>query len=178
MNSVQVRQAGVSDVVTLSRVGMQSFVDAYRGTADDQDIDKHVAEYFGESAIANEMQKSNVRYFIAEYEQACAGLVKLRQGDVPKQLTSNSAVEVQQLYVATGYQRLGVGRHLLDRAVNAASNLGADGLWLSVWTHADWATQFYRNYGFVSKGKLAFTMGSSEFTDYLMWLPSALDRNA
>lgn len=164
-----VRIATAADAAALSRVGTQSFNDAYRGTADDADIDAHLEAYFSEAAIRREMTQPAVRYLLASRGPAMAGLVKLRNGEVPPQVPVDKVIEVQQLYVASDHQRSGVGRQLMDAALDEARRQRANGIWLSVWTDADWAVSFYRNYGFESIGELAFQLGRSLFTDYLMF---------
>lgn len=166
-----VRVATVADARELSRVGTQSFSDAYRGTADDTDIDAHLDHCFSEAAIRREMAQPAVRYFVANRGTTTAGLVKLRNGAVPDQLPVDRAVEVQQLYVASAHQRSGIGGRLMDAAIADARGGQADGVWLSAWTEADWAVSFYRARGFEIVGTVPFLLGRSKFTDYLMWYP-------
>ncbi len=167
--TLTVRAATAADVAELSRVGMQSFNDAYRGTANDNDIDAHLDEYFSEAAIRREMTLPSVRYLMAKLGPSTAGLVKLRNEHVPPSLSVDSAVEVQQLYVASEHQRSGIGGRLMDAAIADARGQRVNGLWLSAWTHADWAVSFYRGYGFEVICEVPFRLGRSEFTDYLMW---------
>lgn len=169
--TLSVRVAAPTDAAELSRVGMQSFNDAYRGTANDADIDAHLAEFFSEAAIRHEMTLPTVRYLVAQRGPSTAGLVKLRNAHVPPSLAVDSAVEVQQLYVASEQQRSGIGARLLDAAVADARRQQVNGLWLSAWTHADWAVSFYRGYGFGVICEVPFRLGRSDFTDYLMWYP-------
>ena len=82
-----------------------------------------------------------------------------------------AASEVQQVYVRTDCQRMGVGRGLMDAAVEASKQRGAAGVWLSVWKKAQWATSFYVGYGFSSLGETPFHIGKTRYTDFLMWLP-------
>lgn len=169
MKPVEVRVAGIADVAELSRVGAQSFIAAYRGTANGDDIDAHVEACFSEAAICRESKRPAVQYLIASVDATSAGLLKLQSGDAPPEVPAESALEVQHLYVASDHQRLGVGRRLMDAAVEEARRRGVAGIWLSVWTHAHWATAFYRAYGFVSLAEVPFTLGRTDFTDYLMW---------
>ena len=169
--TLSVRVAAPADAAELSRVGMQSFNDAYRGTASDDDIDVHHAEYFSESAIRHEMTLPTVRYLMAQRGPSAAGFVKLRNEHVPPSLSVDSAVEVQQLYVASEHQRSGIGGRLMDAAIADARGQRVNGVWLSAWTEADWAVSFYRGCGFEVICEVPFRLGQSEFTDYLMWYP-------
>lgn len=167
--TLHIRVATAADIPELSRVGTRSFSDAYRGTADDADIDAHLDAYFSELAIGKEMKQPTVRYLVGTRGPTTAGLVKLRSDNVPPQLPAHNAIELQQLYVASEHQRAGVGRRLLDAAIDDARHEHADSVWLSVWTDADWAMSFYRGYGFKVVCEIPFRLGSADFTDYLMW---------
>ncbi len=157
--------------VIWAAVGSAVFWDAYGGTAPDADIASHVASYFSEDAVAAAMASDDANYLMAVEGERCAGLVKMRDGDVPPLVTADSVVEVQQLYVAMDFQRRGVGALLLDHAVVATRDRGIAGIWLSVWTQADWATGFYLKYGFKSLGEIPFRLANIDYSDHLMWLP-------
>lgn len=168
---MQVRVANEPDVAELSAIGSRVFWDAYGGTAPDREIEGHVASYFSEDYIAREIVRPEVVYHMAVENDQCAGIVKVRNSDVPELVDAASTMEVQQLYVSPDFQRRGVGALLVDQAVITARNKGVDGLWLSCWEDADWAKSFYDKYGFTSLGKIPFMLDVTEYTDYLMWLP-------
>lgn len=168
-----VRIANDDDAEALSTTGSRAFRDAYGGTAPDTDIDRHVESYFSITEIRAELQRPGVDYFIATQGADCAGLAKLRMGPSPGVIDADDAIEVQQLYVSSDHQRKGVGRLLIDQVLEIARARGAAGIWLSVWSEADWATAFYRSCGFVERGTMPFNLGTTEHIDYVMWLPTA-----
>lgn len=168
---MRVRIASDSDVAELSAIGSRVFWDAYGGTAPDEAIEGHVSSYFSEEYIAKEILRPEVTYHMAVENQQCAGLVKVRDSEVPELVAAASTMEVQQLYVSTEFQRRGIGALLLDHAVMTAKKRRVDGLWLSVWEDADWAKNFYEKYGFASQGEIPFMLDKTEFVDHLMWLP-------
>ena len=168
---LDVRVAGPDDIAVLAALGSAVFWDAYGGTAPDADIARHVDCYFGEDSVAAELTRNDVTYFMAVEGERCAGLVKIRDGDVPALVSADSAAEVQQLYVSTDFQRRGIGALLMDHAVAVTRDRNIAGIWLSVWTQADWATGFYLNYGFKSLGEIPFRLADTDYIDHLMWLP-------
>ncbi|MDH3748473.1 MAG: GNAT family N-acetyltransferase [Gammaproteobacteria bacterium] len=171
ITAISIRAAVPSDAPRLSALGREVFIDTYSGTASAHDIQRHVDDYFGESTISYDLGQASVQYLLAIDDESCAGLVKLREGDTPTLVSAANAIEVQQLYVSTDFQRMGIGRRLMDSAVATAQERGSAGIWLSVWTEADWATKFYLDYGFISLGEIPFMLGDTEYVDYLMWLP-------
>lgn len=169
--TLKIRLATAADAPELSAVGSRVFRDAYGGTAPDDDIADHVGAFFSESVVRAEISRADVTYFMATEDDHCAGLVKMRDSDVPALVFADSAVEVQQLYVSMDFQRRGVGALLLDAVVAATRLRGIDGIWLSVWTEADWAVTFYVKYGFETRGEVTFSLAATDFIDHLMWLP-------
>lgn len=162
--------AVAADDAALSMAGERLFVQAYGRYSPPDDLAVHVREHFGRNRVAAELQKPDVRYMIARGSDAIAGFVKIRSGAAPEAIPCADAVEVQQLYVDAAWQRKGVGRALMDWAVAAAREQRRAGLWLSVWQDADWATDFYKSYGFRQVGTAAFWLGRTRFEDDLMWL--------
>ncbi len=168
---ITLRNAITHDALALAEVGQAAFWDAYGGTASDDDIAAHVERYFGVDAIRREMALPRVTYLVASEADDCAGLVKILDGSPPECVDADTAVEVQQIYVSTRFQRRGVGGLLMDSTVAHARERLVDGIWLSVWSEADWAIAFYEKYGFREMGTADFELGSEVHLDHIMWLP-------
>jgi ribosomal protein S18 acetylase RimI-like enzyme len=168
---LDIRRATKFDVLELSTLSSQVFLSTYGGTAPVQDIASHVESYFSEAIVGTEILRDDVSYLMAVDGQRCAGMLKIREGDLPDVLRGQSVVEVQQLYVSPDFQRRGVGGLLLDAAVAETRERGMGGIWLSVWADADWAMNFYTRYGFISLAEIPFMMADTEFVDHVMWLP-------
>ena len=168
---LEVRRATPADVEQLSQVGSAAFWDAYGGTAPDEDIADHVTRYFSAAAIGAEIESDQVRYNFAMLGDEMAGLVKMREGDAPDLVLVAPVIEVQQLYVSTNHQRKGIGEFLIETVKERCRSEGFAGIWLSVWSEADWAVPFYEKVGFESLGEIPFMLAGKEYIDYLMWLP-------
>lgn len=174
MNSgIRLVDAGIADAAALSAAGQRLFVQAYGEYSKADDLAAHVRQYFGEDYVAAELQKPDVTYTLACVADEIAGFVKIRDGEAPDSVPAREAVEVQQLYVDAQRQRQGVGRMLMERAAAIAQDRDREGIWLSVWQDAEWATRFYESCGFKRVGTAEFRLGRSIFMDYLMWLPLA-----
>jgi len=167
---LDIRRATKSDVFELSALSSQVFLSTYGGTAPVQDIASHVESNFSEAVVSTEILRDDVCYLMAVDGRRCAGMLKIREGDLPDVLRGQSVVEVQQLYVSPDFQRRGVGGLLLDAAVAETREREMGGIWLSVWADADWAMNFYTRYGFTSLAEIPFMMADTEFVDQVMWL--------
>jgi ribosomal protein S18 acetylase RimI-like enzyme len=170
-DKVRVRRAIERDADALAAVGRASFRGAYGPGSKPEDIADHLHRHFRAEVIRGELAASGRDYWLAQMDKEPAGLAKTRSDRSPDELPRPNCLELELLYVAPGFQRRGVGHALLDRIEDVAADRGFGGIWLSVWEEADWAVGFYRKRGFVAFAKHTFTVGRSEFTDDLMWLP-------
>jgi ribosomal protein S18 acetylase RimI-like enzyme len=168
---VRVRRATPDDVEAITALASRSFTDAYAESSSEDDLARHVEAHFGLAAIASELEKPGNQYFVADDGGTLVGMIKLRAGELPEALPEPTAIEVQQLYVDTRSQRGGIGSSLMECAIETARVAGVGGVWLSVWTEAEWAVSFYRKCGFAALGELDFYLGETHYVDHLMWRP-------
>ena len=163
-----VRDASREDLDELSAVGMDSFLAAYAGTSEPKALAEHMDAMFAPASIAAEMTRGDCWYKIAMIGDAATGLLKLRSGSVPAELESRRVVEVQQLYVHSDYQGYGVGRALIDAAVQHARREQFEAIWLQVWSQAEWAIPFYMRNLFTRIGESPYHIGDQTYDDLLM----------
>ena len=169
--SISIREANIDDADDLAFVGSSSFREAYQDHSDAADLESHIDEYFSAAAVRNEFAQDQSKYLLASVDGETAGLAKIRKAACPVPGGDANAIELQQLYVLTTMQRHGLGRQLIENVLGHARQSSAQGVWLSAWEFADWATRFYTRNGFSAIGKVEFKLGSTAYTDLLMWRP-------
>ena len=175
MSDLQIREAVAGDIERLAATGQRLFIATYGHISGAEDMAAHVDDYFSEGAVATELERDGVRYLLALDDEEIVGFLKLRDNEIPKSVPAVTALEVQQLYVSPHQQRRGIGRMLMDQAVEIVHELSVQGLWLSVWEEADWAIRFYQRYGYQTVGTTDFWLGDSQYNDFLMWFSADAD---
>lgn len=170
-----VRKATVTDADALSKIGSEAFSAAYAEFNTPADLSAHIHENYSPGAIRRELKLPDRRYLLAVTGDEPAGLCKFCEGPAPDGIPDAAALEIQQLYIHPDHQRRGVGKALVDAVRGEARSVGLTGVWLGVWEKADWAIDFYLNYGFRKVGSHAFQLASSRQMDLLMWISATDD---
>ncbi len=168
---ISVRKASIEDADMLAHIGSSSFRDAYQDHSNPNDLESHIDEYFTGASVRNEFEQHNRSYLLAIVDGEPAGLAKIRKAACPVPGGDANAVEIQQLYVLATMQRHGLGRRLIADVIAFAQEHAANGVWLSAWEFADWATRFYERNGFAAIDKVDFKLGATIYTDLIMWRP-------
>lgn len=168
---ILVRAANTKDAGVLAHIGSSSFREAYQDHSNPADLKSHIDNYFTVAAVRNEIAQNGRRYLLAHVDGEPAGMAKIRKAACPVSGGDSNAIELQQLYVLATMQRHGLGRRLMAGVLEFAQENSAAGVWLSAWEFANWATSFYECNGFAKIGKVDFKLGSTTYTDLLMWRP-------
>ena len=170
-DEIEIREASLDDIDILATIGSNSFRDAYQEHSNAEDLRTHLEENFSAVAVRDEIEQHGRHYLLVSVNGRPGGIAKFRNAACPSGAPTVDAMELQQLYVLADMQRHGLGRRLVDAVRVRADESEANGLWLSVWEDADWAIEFYQKCGFVEVDTTDFTVGSTTYTDLLMWMP-------
>ena len=71
-------------------------------------------------------------------------------------------MEIKRFYVLKEFQGKGVGKILLDKALEIALQSKVDFIWLAVWEENPKAIKFYQKNGFLEFNKHIFKLGDDE----------------
>ncbi len=101
----------------------------------------------------------SVAYRVAVTDSEPVGFAKLLPLRAPAVDPAPRSMELQQLYVLSGWHGTGVADALMGWAVESARESGATQLYLTVFDHNARAKRFYTRHGFVEVGRCTFTLG-------------------
>jgi ribosomal protein S18 acetylase RimI-like enzyme len=97
-----------------------------------------------------------------------AGYIKLNESEAQTDINDPNSMELERIYLKQPYQGKGLGKTLLNYAVNIAAENDKLYIWLGVWEKNTKAIQFYKRNGFYKIDTHPFIMGSEEQTDFIM----------
>lgn len=79
-----------------------------------------------------------------------------------------ASLEIERIYVSGGFQGEGLGRYLMEQAIQIAVARKKKYIWLGVWEKNERAIRFYKRNGFYKTGIHSFVVGEDVQTDHLM----------
>jgi len=168
MGNCTIRPVDSSEVETLAELGRRTFVAAFASGNAPDDLVSYVERAFAIERMATELAAPDCHFFFAEVEGEVAGYLKINTGDAQTEQIDGETLEVERIYVDPRRQGGGVGKALLDFALEEARRRECGTIWLGVWENNAQAIAFYERQGFVPFGKHDFTLGTDVQTDILM----------
>ena len=166
--TVGYRLATADDAEALAELGVRTFTDTFGHLYQPGDLEIFLQNHSPEN-WDKELSDPAFEVCVAEQDGTLVGYVKLGPPHLPFE-PRGEAAELRQLYVVEEVKGQGVADALIQWVIERARDLGADNLYLSVFTENHRARRFYEKYGFEPEGTYAFMVGTHADEDVVMRL--------
>lgn len=167
-----VRPARSSDMVALAELARNTYAEAFGHSLSPGDLAAHLRERLSETVLARAVAGGDV-ILVAEVEGALVGFVQFaRLFSQPSASDQHplASHEIRRLYVRADHRNRGLGRRLMDAALDDPLLRHASAIVLDVWERNDGAQRFYERYGFTVVGahRPDYASGPAADTDLIM----------
>ena len=163
-----IRKCTVDDLKTLLEISYETFVDAFQSMNVKETMDKYVEEAFNMEKLEEELGNKDSRFFFLYADDELAGYLKINEAPAQTDVNDSHSIEVERIYVKKEFKGKGLGRQLMNYAIQLAKEMKKNYVWLGVWEKNTDAITFYKKLGFYEAGQHPFKMGDELQTDFIM----------
>jgi len=166
----RIRPAGAQDSDRLALVGAATFLETFAGILDGAAIVAHCGREHRPAAYEAYLGGGAVGW-LGETEVATGpvGYAMVAAATLPG--TEPGDLELKRIYVLSRFHGSGLGRGLMDAAIDHARRAGAPRLLLGVYRGNDRALAFYARNGFVRIAERLFQVGDRHYEDFVLARP-------
>ncbi len=150
----QVRVWTKNDLPDIRKIALATWRDAYSHIFPIVDMEKYHKEYYNNKTL-NQSFKDKIGFIGIGGDKTIGYLIALEKQD-------REQFYINSLYILPDYQGRGIGKQLLEIAIQKAKLLGYDKVWLDVMSGNTKAINWYKRQGFVFIEKGTFRMGKTE----------------
>src|SRR5688572_6540158 len=133
ISTVTIRFATLSDAELIADVSRSTFYETFAEHNSSRNMEMFLNEQFTRPRLIKEVGSPENTFLLAYHNKDLAGYVKLRQGEVPKQLKGMQALEIARIYVIKDFLGKGVGKELMKASIDIATERDLEVIWLAVW---------------------------------------------
>jgi GNAT superfamily N-acetyltransferase len=156
MNDAIVRRATAEDAEVLGIIGPAAYAEAYGYLWDRPDAFCDHLRTFGVRAFVSLLARPEARLWIGEVRGTLVGFLSMIVGSVDPVERRGGGAEIPRIYIIGPAQRMGLGRLLLDAAIEQAATEGLTHVWLDVMASATATRRAYAKWGFREIGGRLF----------------------
>lgn len=161
------RVCGPGSEERLALVGAASFLEAFAGFLEGEDILAHCRKQHSVQKYAAMLADPETHACLAEVKDAPVGYALLCTPDIPVPLMPDD-IELKRIYLLHRFQGSGIGAALMAWSVEEARSLGKRRMLLGVNDENDLAVNFYLRQGFEHAGTRPFQVGNTVCSDFIL----------
>lgn len=165
---ILMRKAIPEDLGDLLHVARTAFLQAFTAGNKPENVEAYLLEAFTLEQFEKELNEPASTFFVAEKEGEIIGYTKVNQVPAQTDIHDPESLEIARLYVLEEHLGSGLGKKLLETAIDFAKQNQKKYLWLGVWERNARAIRFYEKNGLRIFGSHPFPFGDEIQTDFLM----------
>jgi len=167
---MNIRYGNTTDALILSELGAKTFYDTFTKDNTPENMAKHLKDSFSPEIQLAELSNPNNIFLTIEDEKLTVGYAQLVLNSKEEFVTGINPLEIRRIYVVQEYIGKGVGKALMQAAIQEARQKGCDSVWLGVWEKNPRAIEFYKKWDFKEVGSHVFKLGDDTQRDIIMEL--------
>jgi diamine N-acetyltransferase len=168
--TIRIAKCTPDDLLTLQQISYVTFDETFKEQNTPENMKGYLDKAFNLKQLEKELINTSSEFFFVYFNNELAGYLKLNINDAQSEDMGNEALEVERIYIKRDFQKHGLGRYMLNKAVEIAKVHKKSKVWLGVWEKNENAIAFYKKMGFVESGSHSFYMGDEEQIDIIMAL--------
>jgi ribosomal protein S18 acetylase RimI-like enzyme len=166
--NINLRKCTPVDVDKLRQIAYKTYHDAFRHLNTAENMLAYLEAAFNQEKLRAELEDPESAFYFLYLDGALAGYLKINEGQSQTDLKDPNALEIERIYVVEEHQGQGLGKYLIQEALEIARRKGKKYAWLGVWEKNEKAIAFYQRMGFCEIGTHDFIMGDERQTDYIL----------
>ncbi|MDR9856403.1 GNAT family N-acetyltransferase [Paenibacillus sp. VCA1] len=166
--TVKIKKCQHEDLQILQEISIETFNDTFKDQNSPENMKAYLERAFHPKQLEKEWSSPSSEFFFIRFEEELAGYLKVNMNDAQTEKMGAESLEIERIYIRRKFQKKGLGKDLINKAVEIARNQNKKTVWLGVWEKNENAITFYEKMGFVRTGAHSFYMGDEEQIDFIL----------
>lgn len=168
--NLEFKKCTLKDAKLLTEVSWQTFYNAYKNDNDPTNFKQFLDSTFNLDKVTAELNNHNCSFYFVYQNKQLVGYFKLNENEAQTEIFKEDTLELERIYVLDEFQRKGIGKQMLDKAVTIAKEKSVSFIWLGVWKINTKAIALYESQGFEKFSSHIYRIGNEDQEDWLMKL--------
>jgi diamine N-acetyltransferase len=166
--NINIKPCTIEDLSTLQEISYETFNETFKDQNSPENMNAYLERAFNVKQLEKELSNISSQFFFVYFNNEVAGYLKVNTHDAQSENMGEDSLEIERIYIRTNFQKLGLGKYLINKAIEIAVEQEKNKIWLGVWEKNENAIAFYKKIGFVQAGTHSFHMGDEEQIDFIM----------
>jgi diamine N-acetyltransferase len=166
--AINLKKCTLEDSRKLQEISYETFHETFKLQNSPENMNAYLERAFNLEQLEKELSNISSQFFFVYCNNEVAGYLKVNTDDDQSEEMGDESLEIERIYIRNKFQKHGLGKYLLNKAMEIAMDGNKKKIWLGVWEKNENAIAFYKKLGFVQTGAHFFYMGDEEQLDFIM----------
>jgi diamine N-acetyltransferase len=166
--NIIIKPCTIEDLSMLQEISYETFIVTFKDQNSPENMNAYLERAFNVKQLEKELSIISSQFFFVYLNNEVAGYLKVNTEDAQSENMGEDSLEIERIYIRAKFQKLGLGKYLINKAIEIAVEQKKSKIWLGVWEKNENAIAFYKKLGFVQAGSHSFYMGDEEQIDFIM----------
>lgn len=166
--TINIKKCTLEELSKLQEISYETFIETFKHQNSPENMNAYLEMAFNLKQLKKELSNISSQFFFVYFNNEVAGYLKVNTNDAQSEEMGDESLEIERIYIKNIFQKHGLGKYLLNKAMEIAMERNKKKIWLGVWEKNENAISFYKKMGFVQTGAHSFYMGDEEQMDFIM----------
>ncbi|MDQ0970334.1 ribosomal protein S18 acetylase RimI-like enzyme [Neobacillus niacini] len=166
--NINIKPCTIEDLSMLQEISYETFIETFKDQNSPENMNTYLERAFNLKQLEKELSTISSQFFFVYLKNEVAGYLKVNTQDAQSENMGEDSLEIERIYIRAKFQKLGLGKYLINKAIEIAEEQEKSKIWLGVWEKNENAIAFYKKLGFVQAGSHSFYVGDEEQIDFIM----------
>ncbi|MED4189580.1 GNAT family N-acetyltransferase [Halalkalibacterium halodurans] len=166
--TVEIKRCNREHLQMLQEISIVTFNDTFKDQNSPENMNTYLEKAFNLMQLEKELANPASQFFFIYFKNEVAGYLKINTDDAQSEELGEESLEIERIYIRKEFQGKGLGKVLINKAMEIALRQNKNKIWLGVWEKNENAIAFYQKMGFVPRRAHSFYMGDEEQIDMIM----------
>ncbi|WP_137597864.1 GNAT family N-acetyltransferase [Paucilactobacillus kaifaensis] len=166
--AMKIKRVTTADLPALRDISIKTFTDTFGEQNTAANMQAYLDKAYNKEQLLQELETLSAAFYFALVDGELAGYLKVNVDNAQSESMGADSLEVERIYILPQFKRQGLGKQLINYAIELAKNDNKRKVWLGVWEQNFAAQKFYQFLGFKRESEHSFYMGTDPQTDYII----------
>ena len=155
--NIKIKKINSDDIKILQEISIETFTDTFGEQNSSENLKNYLEKAFNSKKLLSEIANPFSDFYLIYFDKEPAGYLKLNDGEAQSEKMDEEALEIERIYIRKKFQRNGLGKFLLNKAIDIAKNQDKKIIWLGVWENNKNAIELHNQVRALNPHPLAYT---------------------
>ena len=130
--TINIKKCTLQDLHELQDMSYETFKETFKEQNSPENLNAYLEKAFNKDQIEKELSNISSQFFFVYCNNEVVGYLKINTDDAQSEEMGDKSLEIERIYIKNKFQKQGLGKYLLNKAIEMAMERQKKKIWLNI----------------------------------------------